>query len=206
VGIDLADRLLDRARAKAAARGLANVEFRVGDMTQLGLESASFDAVISIFGLWFALDIASTTRGLWEVVRPGGSLCITTYGRRLFEPANALYWDAVGAERPELRPARFPHATIAEPATLRRLFLDAIAADPKIDEETLDQTVTPEDFWTIALGSGHRMPLDLMGAEAAARVRSTVFDLMASQGITSIATDVLYARATKEASGNFCRD
>ena len=46
LGIDLAEGLLRLARAKAAARGLSNVEFRVGDMLDLRLPEAPFDAVI----------------------------------------------------------------------------------------------------------------------------------------------------------------
>jgi ubiquinone/menaquinone biosynthesis C-methylase UbiE len=155
LGIDLADRLLELARAKAAARGLTNVEFRVGDMTRLDVEPASFDVVSCIFGLSFAMDMTATLGALWEAVHPGGTLCITTYGPCLFEPANTLYWDAVGAERPDLRPARFPHTAIAEPERLSQLFLDAGTTSPEIDLETLDQPATPEQFWTIVLGSGH---------------------------------------------------
>src|SRR5277367_4107175 len=35
LGVDLADRLLEKARAKAKARALPNVQFRVGDLLNL---------------------------------------------------------------------------------------------------------------------------------------------------------------------------
>jgi ubiquinone/menaquinone biosynthesis C-methylase UbiE len=41
VGVDLADGLLARARAKTRAAGLSNVTFQVGDMLELNLSSAS---------------------------------------------------------------------------------------------------------------------------------------------------------------------
>jgi len=197
LGIDLAERLLALARKKAAARSLANVAFRVGDMTRLDVAPSAFDAVVCIFGLSFAPDMTTTLRALWEAVRPGGVLSVTTYGARLFEPANTRYWEAVGTERPDLRPARFAHTAIAEPPRLVQLFRDASATEPEIDCETLDQAVCPEEFWTMVLGSGHRMPLDLMGSEAAERVRSALFDRLTHESVTSIATDVLYARARK---------
>src|SRR5690349_23534118 len=53
LGIDLAEDLLALARAKAAARGLGNAEFRVGDMLALGLAPAQFDAVVCVFGIFF---------------------------------------------------------------------------------------------------------------------------------------------------------
>src|SRR5437879_5221698 len=42
LGTDLAERLLDLARAKAAARDLTNVDFQVGDMTRLAVDRADF--------------------------------------------------------------------------------------------------------------------------------------------------------------------
>ncbi len=45
LGVDLAEKLLERARGKAAGRGLANIQFRTGDMLSLDLPSAHFDAV-----------------------------------------------------------------------------------------------------------------------------------------------------------------
>jgi ubiquinone/menaquinone biosynthesis C-methylase UbiE len=41
LGVDLADRLLEHARAKATARGLRSVQFRVGDMLDLQLPDVS---------------------------------------------------------------------------------------------------------------------------------------------------------------------
>src|SRR5580658_2167951 len=57
VGVDLSDRLLDLCRAKAKARGLRNVEARRGDMEHLDLPKESFDAVVCVFGLFFATDV-----------------------------------------------------------------------------------------------------------------------------------------------------
>jgi ubiquinone/menaquinone biosynthesis C-methylase UbiE len=43
IGVDLSSRLLDRARTKATARGLTNVEFRLADMTAVGYPAGRFD-------------------------------------------------------------------------------------------------------------------------------------------------------------------
>src|SRR5712691_11571757 len=45
LGVDLADRLLENARAKAKARALFNAQFRVGDMLDLRIPE-QFDAVV----------------------------------------------------------------------------------------------------------------------------------------------------------------
>src|SRR5258705_6870284 len=51
LGVDLAEKLLERARAKAAQRQLQNVEFRLGDMTNLGFPDGHFDVVVSVFSV-----------------------------------------------------------------------------------------------------------------------------------------------------------
>src|SRR6185369_8210288 len=56
VGVDLASRLLDRARAKALAAGLDNIEFRLADMTALNYPDGAFDAVVSVFSIFFVPD------------------------------------------------------------------------------------------------------------------------------------------------------
>ena len=87
VGVDLADNLLALARSKARERGMSNIEFRVGDMTQLPFDDGAFDVVVCVFGIFFAPDMDAALRELKRVLRTGGKLAITTWGRRFFEPA-----------------------------------------------------------------------------------------------------------------------
>src|SRR5215510_10747375 len=122
LAVDLAEGLLDLARAKAERRGLSNIEFRVGDFEELGLPDNSFDAVICVFGIFFVPDMAAAVRELWRMVRPGGQLAITTWGPRLFEPANGVFWRAVQGVRPDLFKAFNPWDRISEPAVVRELF------------------------------------------------------------------------------------
>jgi ubiquinone/menaquinone biosynthesis C-methylase UbiE len=74
VGVDLASRLLERARSKAMTFDLTNVEFRLADMTALGYEDGRFDAVVSVFSIFFVPDMEGLVRELWRMVRPGGKL------------------------------------------------------------------------------------------------------------------------------------
>ena len=90
VGVDLASRLLDRARAKALAAGLDNIEFRLADMTALNYPDESFDAVVSVFSIFFVPDMEGLVRELWRMVRPGGKLAVTTWGPRFCEPATLV--------------------------------------------------------------------------------------------------------------------
>lgn len=58
LGIDGAEPLLELARARAAREGLVNIGFRYGDATRTALPDGSFDAVICVFGVFFAPDMA----------------------------------------------------------------------------------------------------------------------------------------------------
>lgn len=65
--------LLDKGRQRAAAEGLP-VRFEVADVEALPYEAASFDVVLSTFGVMFAPDHASAAREMLRVVRPGGRI------------------------------------------------------------------------------------------------------------------------------------
>ena len=52
VAVDLAQNLLDKGARRAVERGLANIEFRRGDLERLPFADQSFDAVICVFGMF----------------------------------------------------------------------------------------------------------------------------------------------------------
>lgn len=84
VGVDFAEEMLVRARAKAAARG-ARIDFRPGDALDLPFADGSFDAATVAFGI---RNVSDLDRGLAEmarVVRPGGRVVVLeiTTPRRL---------------------------------------------------------------------------------------------------------------------------
>jgi ubiquinone/menaquinone biosynthesis C-methylase UbiE len=65
-GIDLAERLLAIARSKSIAQNLHNVDFQRADMTTLSYPDASFDAVVSVFSIFFVTDMVAEVRELWR--------------------------------------------------------------------------------------------------------------------------------------------
>jgi len=76
VGCDFAERMLDVAREKAAARGLGAVRFEWADALDLPYDEEAFDAVTVGFGV---RNLADLDRGLAEmtrVLRPAGRLVI----------------------------------------------------------------------------------------------------------------------------------
>ena len=71
-GIDFVPALIDRAQARAVAEGM-HIDFRVGDAQALPFSDATFDVVISVFGVVFAPDQERAASELLRVCRPGGN-------------------------------------------------------------------------------------------------------------------------------------
>ncbi len=198
IGVDLAARLLDRARAKAKARGLANVEFRLADMTSLGYPDNHFDAVVSIFSIFFVPDMEGLIRELWRMVRQGGKLAVTTWGPRIFEPAYSRWQKAIKQERPDLYSAFNPWDRITDPESVRRLLQDGGAANIEVAAEDGSQMLrSADDWWTIALGSGLRWVIEQMGPEAAARIKTDNVNWLNENKIDCLEANGIYAVAQK---------
>jgi ubiquinone/menaquinone biosynthesis C-methylase UbiE len=198
VAADLAENLIALAQAKANARALKNIEFRVADMLDLGYPDASFDAVVCVFGIFFVPDMAAAARELWRMVRPGGRLALTTWGPRLFEPANSAFWEAIGAVRPDLQRGFNPWERIAEPEGLRAMLAEAgVAASAIVAEAGTHPLQAPEDWWAIAMGSGYRGTLAQLDTEAFHQVRDANLARLQAERVTTIETNVIYAVAAK---------
>jgi ubiquinone/menaquinone biosynthesis C-methylase UbiE len=198
LGIDLAEKLLERARSNAIKHGLQNVEFRVGDMLNLGLPMSEFDAVVCVFGIFFVPDMRAGVQALWEVVRPGGKLAITTWGPRWFEPATTAFWNAVRDVRPDLYKEFNPWDRICDPRSLRALMADGGIQEAEVIAEAGRHPIpSPNAWWSAVLGSGYRGTLDQLDTMDRQKVRTANLDYIRESGITSVEANVVYAIATK---------
>jgi SAM-dependent methyltransferase len=196
LGVDLAESLLALARAKASARGLDNIEFRAGDM--LDLDEPPFDAVVCVFGIFFVPDMTAQLAELWRMVKPGGELAISTWGVDFLGPVYAEWTAAVRRLRPDLIGEFSPWDRIASPDALQALFDEAGIANASVIAESGHQPLrAPEDFWTIARGTGCRWTIDRMGPDAAATVKCELIDFIADRSIDRVATNVIYAVARR---------
>jgi SAM-dependent methyltransferase len=75
VGIDFAPGVVALA-SKLAPAGV-DVAFQVGDLEDPRLPPSSFDAIMALDTLYFALDLSKTVRDLLALLKPGGRLVAT---------------------------------------------------------------------------------------------------------------------------------
>jgi ubiquinone/menaquinone biosynthesis C-methylase UbiE len=198
LGIDLADRLLTLAREKARQRALQNITFRVGDMLELHDQPASFDVVLCVFGIFFVPNMSEAVRELWRFVRPGGELAITTVGPNFLEPANSAFWRTILELRPELHKAFNPWDRINDPETLRQMLREGgVEAGAVIAENNWHPIHSPEDWWTIVLGSGYRGTVEQLTPTEVTTVKEANVAFVRDHGITRLETNALYAVAQK---------
>jgi ubiquinone/menaquinone biosynthesis C-methylase UbiE len=77
-GADIADQMLDYARSAAATLKL-NIDYHHADAEKLPFADASFDAVISTFGVMFVSKPEAAAAELARVLKKGGRLTLATW-------------------------------------------------------------------------------------------------------------------------------
>lgn len=193
LGVDLTPALVAVARERAAAVGLAQARFAVGDIDTLDYQAAAFDAVVSVFGVFFAADMAGLLRRAWSWLAPGGRLAVTVWGETVLAPGEALFWDAVRREDPALDHIS-PAGRVTTPEALRRLFAEAGLPPPEVTVERWSMPLASrEAFWPVILGTSNRGAWDALAVDAQDRVRRFVEETLASDRVEALASEAVVA-------------
>ncbi|MBT8053105.1 MAG: arsenite methyltransferase [Gammaproteobacteria bacterium] len=77
IGVDMTPEMIAKARQNASASGFDNVQFRLGEIEHLPIETASIDVVISNCVLNLVPDKLSAFKEIFRVLKPGGHFCIS---------------------------------------------------------------------------------------------------------------------------------
>jgi len=143
IAVDPARRLVEAARARAAAEGL-DVTVLEGDAAAIPVDAGSCDVLLSVFAVIFAPDAERATSEMLRVVRPGGRIVLTT-------------WTNEGGLAEAGRIVRQAMATLAPTPSPRsapdwgdRAFVEALfgaRARVTITEEALAFTASSPEAW-----------------------------------------------------------
>ena len=134
-GIDIADKLLGVARQKAASSGFVTIDYREGNVHNLDFKDGSFDAVICASSLFLFSDIPRALHESCRVLKTGGTMVFSTFGKNVFQPVMEMINDWM-ARHPE---NMFPPSVISttdSPEKCREIFARAGYENVKIAEET----------------------------------------------------------------------
>lgn len=147
---DFAPEMVEVARRRGAALGLANVDFRVLDAMAIELDDASVDAVICRFGVMLTPEPAVALSEIHRVLRPGGRLAIAVWA----EPERNRWVSTTGTVARELglSPPVEPDAPgpfrLADRARLRALVEAAGFEIDALEEVTVAwHAETVDDWW-----------------------------------------------------------
>lgn len=167
--IDIAPGMVDRLRADAAERGVANVDVRVGDAEAPGVDDGRFDAVLASLVLFFLPDLESALRAYRSALRPDGRLAFTTFAE------TSQTWAAIEQRIASFLPDGHPlkeqggrpqTGPLASQAAIRASLSDAGYADVAIEEREYPVRYgTGADFVRWSHTTGLRALWDAIPAE-----------------------------------------
>ncbi len=198
VALDVAPKVLERTAAKAAARGLTRLETRRCDMATLGEPGARFDVVIAVFSIFFVPDMARQVARLWNELRPGGRLVVAVWAADMGAPMASILTTVLRDIRHDLPLVERPWARLTEPANLAALMRDGGTTAPRIERADDRQPLaSPEDGWTVAMGSGFRALIEPLTASERAWATGEMKRRMTAAAVHSIETSALHAVAVK---------
>ena len=121
VGVDVSERMLERARELTAAEGLGNVRYELGDAQVHPFDPAGFDLAISRFGTMFFSDPPTAFANVASALRPEARLVLLVWQPRERNEWALAIDAALGAAARPPQPGADPFSLGDTEATARLL-------------------------------------------------------------------------------------
>lgn len=161
-GIDIADKMLDVARGKAASAGLPNVEYRLGDAEALEFNDATFDAVICASSIYLLRDIPKALHEWHRVLKAGGTVAFTIFGPSFLQPFSKLFFERLAQYEGPASPDQQLSRTIYTSDKYRELLKRAGFEDIETTTEQLGDHLQDTTAYWKEISSTYRFTMTRM--------------------------------------------
>lgn len=163
MAIDLAESMLDRLQEKVAKFGVWNIDLQVMDASSLDFRRDYFDYVVCSFGIFLLPDMAAGIREWVRVLKPGGRVLFTAFGKRAFQPmmerllTRLEHHGFMSADEK----AAMASIRLAEPERCRELLFQAGLKEIEVTTEQVGYHLKDElQWWDVLWNSGMRGRLE----------------------------------------------
>lgn len=157
--IDLAESMLDRLQEKIDKFGIRNIDLHVMDASSLDFRRDYFDYAVCSFGLFFLPDMLAAIKEWVRVLKPGGRILFTSFGKESFQPMADMFMKQLATYNVLASDQHPPIAAqrLAEVEQCRRLLAEADLGNIKVQTEQLGYHLKDETlWWDIVWNSGFR--------------------------------------------------
>jgi ubiquinone/menaquinone biosynthesis C-methylase UbiE/DNA-binding transcriptional ArsR family regulator len=93
IAIDNSEKMVEYGTNLARKQGAKNLEYRLGDLEEIPIDTASVDVALLSQSLHHAIHPEGAIAEAWRILRPGGRIVILDLGKHRFEEARELYAD-----------------------------------------------------------------------------------------------------------------
>ena len=93
IAVDTSAKMIDVAREQALRAGILNIEYRLGDMEDIPIDSSTVDLAFFSQSLHHALHPARALAEAHRILKPGGRIVILDLAKHRFEEDRELYAD-----------------------------------------------------------------------------------------------------------------
>lgn len=169
-GIDLSEKMLDKAYINIQKAGLTNIDLHTMDAEQLDFRSKYFDAASCAFGLFFLPDMLAGVKEIFRVMKPGCRFITSTFTQSAFSPQADMFREHLmefGVDVPDGN-----WRALSTEQDCQQLLQDAgFEQTDCVIEQLGHHLAGSQDWWEIIWNSGFRALMEQLDAPQQAEFR-----------------------------------